>query len=114
MEHEQANPLDHPEVRLASGSGYLAAFVLEVAGVLAGVWLIQAHALSDLALMVALPVIGLAVLIAQLSLLFKLNFGRTQIWHTVSLMLTLPLVVITIALTVLMFITLMHRTMLGI
>lgn len=113
MDHEQANPLEHPEVQLASGPAYLTAFVLEAIGVLLGVWLIHAHALGALALTIVLPVIGLAVLVAQLYLLFKLNISRTQIWYTASLVLTLPLVIITIALTVLMFITLMHRTMLG-
>ena len=114
MEHESASPLAHPEVRLANGPAYLAAFVLEAAGVFGGVWVLRAHLLGGLALTILLPVIGLIVLVAQSYLFFELNFSQGRAWYMASLLLTLPLVVITIAMTVLMFITLMHRTLLGV
>ncbi|APZ42343.1 hypothetical protein [Acidihalobacter ferrooxydans] len=113
MSHPHTNPLEHPEVQLASGPGYLLVFLFEYLAMAVCVGLIDKHVLSDSVLLVLLPAIALCVLIAQMYAFFKLNLSEGQIWYTVSLVLTLPLLVITIGLTVIMFFTLAHRTMLG-
>ena len=111
MVHDSHDPLHHPEVQLASGWGYVAAFVLAT-GLMAGVLFIATHpGLVHPAMAVAAGAAAVAVLV-QLVFLFQLNFSRTQVWTTVSFLLIVPLFVIAVGLTMWMFHALDARTML--
>lgn len=113
MSHSHFDPIEHPEVQVANGAGYLFVFILEYLAMAACVWLLNTHWLNGPALLILILAIALIVIAVQLYAFFKLNLSEHRIWHTVSLVLTLPLLVITIGLTTMMFITLMHRTMIG-
>lgn len=112
MSHGHSNPLEHPEVQLASTSGYLIAFVFGLGAMLVGLWMVIGHALSPVSLTTAISLIALVTALVQLYFLFKLDLSTTQIWHTVSLVMTVPLFIMAVGLTIWMFHTLMQRTML--
>jgi len=54
----------------------------------------------------------LLALVSQAVLYYGLDISRSQIWKSVALMLTMPLFIITVGLTVWMFQSLDQRTML--
>jgi cytochrome o ubiquinol oxidase subunit IV len=112
MSHGHSNPIEHPEVQLASMGGYLIAFVVGLGAMLAALWMVVGHALSPVSLAMAISLIALVTAIIQLYFLFKLDLSSTQIWHTVSIVMTAPLFVMAVGLTIWMFHTLMTRTML--
>jgi cytochrome o ubiquinol oxidase subunit IV len=112
MSHGHHNPIEHPEVQLASTGGYLTAFVFGLGSMLVALWLIVSHAMSPVSLTTAISLIALVAAVVQMYFLFKLDLSATQIWHTVSLVMTLPLFIMAVGLTIWMFHTLMERTML--
>lgn len=111
MSHGHDNPLQHPEVKLANTRGYLIGYVFALAMMILAFGLVKSHALMPLGLLAVLSVIALVVILVQLYLLFHLNLSETQIWHTVAFVLTVPLFIMAIGLTVWMFYTLQLRTM---
>ncbi len=112
MSHANSNPIDHPEVQLASPGAYLVAYAAALGAMFLELWLVVAHVLSPISLTTAITVIALLVITVQMYLLFKLDLSKTQIWFTVSFIMTAPLIFMSIGLTIWMFITLMQRTML--
>ncbi|APZ42838.1 cytochrome o ubiquinol oxidase subunit IV [Acidihalobacter ferrooxydans] len=111
MSHDHHNPIDHPEVQLASAGGYLFAYAFGLGAMLLGLWMVLNHTLTPVGLTTAVSVIALVSVIVQLYFLFKLDLSSTQIWHTVSIVMTAPLFVMAVGLTIWMFHTLMQRTM---
>jgi cytochrome o ubiquinol oxidase operon protein cyoD len=109
MTHESHDILQHPEVQSAGMGRYLGAALLALALMLIACGLTVTHALSTTGLLIALSVIGFVTVIAQLGLLFKLDLSATHVWQTVSLVLTVPLFFIAIALTIWVFNALMMR-----
>jgi len=112
MSHPTPNPLEHPEVQLASGSAYVFSYAISA--------FLMALALAFVTRVILVPsaLIGLAVVagiavVAQLLLLFRLDFSETQIWSTVSFLLVVPLFVIAIGLSIWMFDSLDARTMIS-
>ncbi|MEJ2631297.1 MAG: hypothetical protein P8011_10840 [Acidihalobacter sp.] len=112
MSHGHHNPIEHPEVQLASMGGYLIAFVVGLGAMLIALWMVVGHTLSPVSLTTVISLIALVAVIVQLYFLFKLDLSSTQIWHTVSFVMTAPLFVMSVGLTIWMFHTLMERTML--
>ncbi len=112
MSAPHTNPLDHPEVRMASAwryiSGFIASMVLMQAAFI--VTLRQHPPYEQYALTIA--GLALASLVSQAALFFGLDISRAQIWKSVSLVLTVPLFVLSVGLTVWMFQSLAARTML--
>ncbi|OBS10932.1 cytochrome o ubiquinol oxidase subunit IV [Acidihalobacter prosperus] len=111
MSHGHDNPLDHPEVQLASPRGYLVGYVFALAMMILSLGLVKSHALPPAGLMTVLSIIALVVILAQLYFLFHLDLSETQIWHTVALVMTVPLFIMAVGLTIWMFYTLHMRTM---
>lgn len=112
MSHAHNNPIEHPEVQLASSGAYVFAYVLALGALLIELWLVVGHALPPVSLTTAISVVALLVITVQMYLLFKLDLSKTQIWFTISFILTAPLIFLSVGLTIWMFITLMQRTML--
>ncbi|NNC23987.1 hypothetical protein HKX42_09080 [Salinisphaera sp. USBA-960] len=113
MSEQHHNPLDHAEVQVASAPRYLAAFVIGF-GLMALAALILVFAdLSLVGALLELSIIGFVAIVIQLYLLFKLDIHESRIWHTISFVMTVPLLFIAITLTQWMFHTLAIRTALG-
>jgi cytochrome o ubiquinol oxidase operon protein cyoD len=101
--HHDEAPLHHPEVQQATTLGYSAGFVLSCALMLGALLLTQLHDLRPLPLLMVISAIALLTLLAQSVLFFKMDFSAVHIWKTVSLILTVPLFILSIGLTVWMF-----------
>jgi cytochrome o ubiquinol oxidase operon protein cyoD len=101
--HPNPDPLIHPEVQQASVGGYITGYALTV--VLLGVGLAgtRAQALPPEPLLIALSILAVFLLMAQTMTFFGLDFSRYHVWKTVSLVLTVPLFILSIGLTVWMF-----------
>lgn len=112
MSHEAHNPLDHPEVRTASVSRYLGAFIIGLGLMLVALWLVAGHAMQAASLITALSLLALVAVLAQLYLLFRLDLSESRLWHTISLAMTVPLFIMAVGLTIWMFHSLTTRTML--
>ena len=111
MSSEQADPLDHPEVRQAGTVGYAAGYATSIILMLGALVVTDRHALSYLPFLWVIASLAVIALFAQAALFFGLGLSRVQVWKSFSLILTLPLFVLTIGLTVWMFHTLYPRTM---
>ena len=107
-----AEATHHAEVRLSRAWAYVAVFVVVNLAMLAALW--AAHAASALGVTAAWSVISALALFSLAAQLFGLlEIGsRPRRWHALVLVMTLPLFVLTIGLTLLMFHGLMLRTML--
>ncbi|HET7314032.1 hypothetical protein [Salinisphaera sp.] len=113
MAHDEHNPLTHPEVRNASTGLYVAAFVLGMAAMGIACLVTVGFDLSQVTILTWLAVLAAVASLGQLYLLFKLDLSRAMLWHTVSLVLTIPLFFMAIGLTIFMFHYLEARVMLG-
>ena len=111
MSHEHSDPIAHPEVQLASAGRYTIGYVITLALMFVSSGLVMGRLLSPEELAAATGVIALAAVLAQFYFLFRLDLSETQIWHTVALLLTVPLFILAIGLTVWMFHTLALHTM---
>ncbi len=105
------DPLNHPEVRLASGRAYVAAFVIATA-LMTAAFFIARHPQGVPHVMLVLSGGAALAVAVQLLLLLRLDFSETQIWTTVSFLLAFPLFVIAVGLSMWMFHSLDARTML--
>jgi cytochrome o ubiquinol oxidase operon protein cyoD len=112
MSHALQDPLQHPEVQVASGCAYLVASFVALDAMFLSLWLVSGQVLTSTELIVAISLIALVTAGIQFYLLFHLNFSESQFWHTVALVMTVPLFVMAIGLTIWMFHSLMARTML--
>lgn len=112
MSAPQTSPLDHPEVRQASAWRYIAGFISSMVLMQAAllVTMRQHQPYEEYALTIG----GLALvsLMSQAALFFGLDISRAQIWKSISLVLTIPLFILSVGLTVWMFQSLAVRTML--
>ena len=105
------DPLLHSEVRQASTGGYFAGYAASLILMLAAFLVTQQHVLPyDVFLWVVSSLVVIA-LVAQAALFFGLGLSPAQAWKSVSLILTVPLFVFSIGLSVWMFHSLYPRTM---
>ncbi len=111
MSTHHANPLDHAEIRQGTVLRYIVAFIISALCMGAAMLAVQLKLpfLHYAALVVALTLIAL---LSQAALFFGLDISRAQIWKSVSLVLTVPLFIISVGLTVWAFSSLYERTML--
>jgi cytochrome o ubiquinol oxidase operon protein cyoD len=109
--HPEPDPLRHPEVQQASLGGYVLGYALTVALLGVGLFGTQARSLPPEPLLIALSILAVFLLLAQTMTFFGLNFSRYHVWKTVSLVLTVPLFILSIGLTVWMFHALDNVTM---
>ena len=70
------------------------------------------HEMSYVRFVIAVAILGGLALLAQAVLMFRLDLSSGQRWKTISLLLVVPLFVLSIGLTGWMFHTLYPRTML--
>jgi cytochrome o ubiquinol oxidase operon protein cyoD len=101
--HAPYDPLQHPEVQQAGTVGYVSGYVLTV--VLLGVALLlsEQRGLPEIPLLVTISGLSIFLLVAQCFLFFGLDVSSHNIWKSVSLILTVPLFILSIGLTVWMF-----------
>jgi len=105
-----SNPLTNPEVRQGTALRYIAAFIASAVAMYAA----YAIALQKPPLVELVEVLAGALLfslVTQVFLVFGLNLSPSQIWKSVTLVLTVPLFIITVGLTVWAFSSLYNRTM---
>jgi len=111
MSHGHSNPIEHPEVQMASKGSYLTGFIVASLLMLVATILVSGKMLPSFALLLAIMgCAGLAV-IAQVYFLLHIDISQHNIWNTVALVMFIPLFVITIGLTWWMFSQLYMRTM---
>jgi cytochrome o ubiquinol oxidase operon protein cyoD len=111
MSHIHSNPIEHPEVQMASKSSYLIGFIVASLLMLVATFLVSGQMLPPFALLLTIMgCAGLAV-IAQVYFLLHIDISQHNIWNTVALVMFIPLFVITIGLTWWMFSQLYMRTM---
>jgi cytochrome o ubiquinol oxidase operon protein cyoD len=110
--HLEPDPLGHPEVQQAGSIGYISGYVLTVALLGAALVLTEQKGIDQQALLITLSGLTIFLLIAQGLLFFGLDVTRYNIWKSVSLVLTVPLFILSIGLTVWMFHSLNHLMML--
>lgn len=109
MSHD--DPLQHPEVQVASGRGYLLTFLISTLLMGVSLLLVANHALAPFALMLVLSLCAGLAVIVQIYFLMHMDLSEAHIWNTVALVLTVPLFILAIGLTAWMFSTLYERTM---
>ena len=112
MAHGIENPLKHPEVQLVNGRRYLLSYIVSLALMTLALGFVTQPALIPWAL-IGLSAAAAVAVLAQIILLFQLDFSETQIWATVSFLLIVPLFIIAVGLTMWMFNALDARTMLA-
>lgn len=112
MSTHHSDPLAHPEVQQASAVRYIIGFGTTMILMLAALVITLQQRLPYVPFAESIAGLALLSLFSQAALFFGLDISRTQIWKSVSLVLTIPLFIITIGITVWMFNTLYARTML--
>ncbi len=111
MSDPVSNPILHGEVQQASLLGYTAGFfaTLLLLGVALGIT--EFHIMPPAYLLGSISGLALVALLCQTFLSFGLDITRHNIWKSVSLVLTIPLFILSIGLTVWMFQQLAMNTM---
>jgi cytochrome o ubiquinol oxidase operon protein cyoD len=112
MTDHASNPLAHPEVQQASSGRYFAGFLASALLMLGALVLTERKNLTYVPFSEVVLGLLLLALISQSLLFFGLNLSREQIWKSISLTLAIPLFVISIGFTVLVFNSLYAQTML--
>lgn len=111
MSIDSHDPLQHPEVQLAHGGQYIAAYIASMALTALPLWVVIHHLGSKLTLMAVVVAAAAALVVIQGYFWLRLDLSKTQRWMTASLILFIPLFVVTVGLTAWMFATLYTRTM---
>ncbi len=111
MSEAESDPILHGEVQQASLLGYTAGFVATLALLGAALLLTEFRLMPPLYLLGSISGLALIALLCQTFLSFGLDITRHNIWKSVSLVLTIPLFILTIGLTVWMFQQLSLNTM---
>jgi cytochrome o ubiquinol oxidase operon protein cyoD len=112
MSTHDTDPLLHPEVQQASVKGYITGYGLTIIGLGICLLITKAGGIQPMLLLGLVSAIALFLLIAQAFLFFGLDFSQHNIWKSLSVILTVPLFVLSIGLTVWMFHELDSMTML--
>ncbi len=111
MSVDNLRPSDHPEIAYSNGRSYVIGFVSTLALLGISLLLVQYHAMSAFNLLASISVLAFLTTVAKLVFLFHLDFSETQRWNTLTLMLNVPLLILSIGLTAWMFRTLYERVM---
>jgi len=111
MSEPELNPILHGEVQQASLLGYTAGFLLTLVLLGAALLLTEFHPMPSIYLLGSISGLAMIALFCQTFLSFGLDITRHNIWKSVSLVLTIPLFILTIGLTAWMFQQLAINTM---
>ena len=104
-------PGEHPEIALSSLTQYAIGYVVTTLLLGLSYYLVVNHVMDYMDLMASVAFIAMLVTIAKLVFLFHLDFSETQRWNTLTLMLNVPLLILSIGLTAWMFAVLYERVM---
>lgn len=111
MSAPESNPISHPEVQQAGIIGYTTGFLATLALLGAALLMTELHVMPPTPLLGSISGLAVLALLCQTFLSFGLDITRHNIWKSVSLVLTVPLFILTIGLTVWMFQQLDNLTM---
>ena len=111
MDFDNTKPWEHPEIRLSSASKYFVGYVVTLALLGISLLLVREHAMTAFNLMATISVIAFLTAMAKLIFLFHLDFSETQRWNTLTLILNVPLLILSVGLTSWMFQVLFRRVM---
>jgi cytochrome o ubiquinol oxidase operon protein cyoD len=103
MSADDSNPIQHPEVQEAGIIGYTAGFLATLALLGVALLMTELHVMPPTPLLGSISGLAVLALLCQTFLSFGLDITRHNIWKSVSLVLTVPLFILTIGLTVWMF-----------
>ncbi|WP_298283446.1 hypothetical protein [Acidocella sp.] len=110
MATDHYQPLQHPEVQQGTALRYVGATVISGLALYGAYYVAMTR--PPLAELVETLLVSLLVsLLVQAALYFGLDASRAQIWKSVTLILTVPLFLVTIGMTVWAFSSLYARTM---
>ena len=108
---DNTKPWEHPEVNQSSTARYVLGYVVTLALLGVSLGLVQFHALSAFDLLATISVVAFVTTVVKLVLLFHLDFSETQRWNTLTLILNVPLLILSVGLTSWMFGVLYDRVM---
>ncbi len=111
MAVDNSRPGDHPEIARSSGPSYVIGYVVTLVLLGVALLMVQHHVLSAFNLLASICVLAFLTTIAKLVFLFHLDFSETQRWNTLTLLLNVPLLILSVGLTSWMFQTLYDRVM---
>ena len=111
MTVDNTRPSEHPEIAYSNSRSYIVGYVLTLALLGLSLVLVQTHSMSAFNLMASISVLAFLTTVAKLIFLFHLNFSESQRWNTLTLMLNVPLLILSIGLTAWMFQKLYERVM---
>jgi cytochrome o ubiquinol oxidase operon protein cyoD len=97
------HPWEHPEIKLANQAQYVWGFALSLALLGVSLLLVLNHAETPSGLIATVSVIAFLATAVKLILLFHLDFSETQRWNTITLMMNVPLLILSVGLTMWMF-----------
>jgi cytochrome o ubiquinol oxidase operon protein cyoD len=100
---DNSRPWEHPEIREASATRYVIGYVMALAVLGLSLVLVKTHATTPILLLSLIGVLSLIAVMGQLILLFHLDFSETQRWNSLTLMLNVPLLILSVGLTSWMF-----------
>lgn len=94
---------EHPEIKLANEIQYIVGYVASLALLGLSVFLVTTHAATASTLLAVISVIAFLTIAVQLIFLFHLDFSETQHWNSLTLILNVPLLILSVGLTSWMF-----------
>ena len=100
---DNRRPWEHPEIKGASEVQYVAGYVLSLALLGLSLALVATHAAAAVVLISVISFVSILTVMAQLVLLFHLDFSEAQRWNSLTLMLNVPLLILSVGLTSIMF-----------
>ena len=103
MTAHNENPWEHPEIRLANQTQYTLGYIVSLVLLGASLLLVLYRAEAPLVLDAIVSVIAFITVAVQLILLFHLDFSETQRWNSLTLMMNVPLLILSVGLTLWMF-----------
>ena len=103
MSVDNKRPWEHPEIKHATETQYLLGYVVSLLLLGLSLFLVLDQVATPVILLLAISVIALVTVMSQLILLFHLDFSETQRWNSLTLMLNVPLLILSVGLTSWMF-----------
>ena len=104
-------PGEHPEIALSNFWQYLVGYVVTTGLLGVSYLLVIGQAMDAIDLVATISLIALLTTVAKLVFLFHLDFSETQRWNTLTLVLNVPLLILSVGLTAWMFENLYDRVM---
>ena len=103
MPKAKQKPWGHPEIEESSQARYLVGYAASLILLGLSLALVLTHPIVGNTLLTVVSVIAWVTVMTQLILLFHLNFSETQRWNSLTLMLNVPLLILSVGLSAWMF-----------